>query len=183
MDKKKRCITTTQASTQTNSTTYNSDEEDKSWELKKRYVQRAREKNKKTFISLSLSPRFRNLALPNIWFPKKTKATVKVTVKCPLFSSCVAPFSPSYVLPIHSSLSLSLSLSLYLSLSRYIYWNIFYFLKLFKFQSHPKKKTIYIYIYIYILYNFIFWILLSEILDPVSYNFTLILFWYGDKKE
>ena len=164
------CITTTQASTQTNSTTYNSDEEDKSWELKKRYVQRAREKNKKTFISLSLSPRFRNLALPNIWFPKKTKATVKVTVKCPLFSSCVAPFSPSYVLPIHSSLSLSLSLSLQVYLLKY-----FLFPKTLQISIKPQKENN--------IYNFIFWILLSEILDPVSYNFTLILFWYGDKKE
>ena len=76
------------------------------------YREHERRIKKRSYLSLSLSPRFRNLALPNIWFPKKTKATVKVTVKCPLFSTCVAPFSPSYVLPIHT-LSLSLSLGIF----------------------------------------------------------------------
>ena len=158
MDKNKRCITTTQASTQTNSTTYNSDEEDKSWELKKRYVQRAREKNQKTFISLSLSL---SLSLQGFvtWlyqtfdFLKKLKQLLKlrwnVHSSLPVLRLSRPAMSSQYT---------HLSLSLYLSLSRYIYWNIFYFLKLFKFQSNPKKKTIYI--YIYILYNFIFWILL-----------------------
>ena len=177
MDKNERCITTTQASTQTNSTTYNSDEEDKSWELKKRYVQRAREKNQKTFISLSLQG-FVTWLYQTFDFLKKLKQLLKlrwnVHSSLPVLRLSRPAMSSQYT---HISLSLSLSLS------RYIYWNIFYFLKLFKFQSNPKKKTIYIYIYIYILYNFIFWILLSEILDPVSYNFTLILFWYGDKKE
>ena len=145
MDKKKRCITTTQASTQTNSTTYNSDEEDKSWELKKRYVQRARQKNQKTFISLSLSL---SLSLQGFvtWlyqtfdFLKKLKQLLKlrwnVHSSLPVLRLSRPAMSSQYT---HISLSLSLS--------RYIYWNIFYFLKLFKFQSNPKKKTIYTILY------------------------------------
>ena len=141
------CITTTQASTQTNSTTYNSDEEDKSWELKKRYVQRAREKNKKTFISLSLSPSLQGFVTwlyQTFDFLKKLKQLLKlrwnVHSSLPVLRLSRPAMSSQYT---HISLSLSLSLSL----SRYIYWNIFYFLKLFKFQSNPKKKTIYTILY------------------------------------
>ena len=112
----------------------------------KRGMYREHERRIKTRSYLSLCPRFCNLALPNIWFPKTTKATVKDTVKCPLFSSCVVPLSPSYILSTHSSLSLSLSLSNQVYLLKH-----FLFPKAIQISINPKKENnILEYIYIYI---------------------------------
>ena len=95
--------TMTQERTQANITTYNGDDEDESWELKERYVQREWEENRGWE---SGSKQGRRICHWRASY-KKTHQPILPTTDHPVFSSCVVPLYPA-IFSKHTHLFLSL---------------------------------------------------------------------------